>query len=76
MYLIFGSLIVIIPIMIIGFVAAWRDYQYKKLTEMDMDDQIFLFPLHFPRDKIPKNPRRGRVSTASKTRVEPGKEAA
>jgi len=38
MYVIFGSLIVIVPIMIIGLVAAWREYQYKKQCEMDMDD--------------------------------------
>jgi len=29
MYVIFGSLIVIIPVMIIGFVAAWREHHYK-----------------------------------------------
>ena len=32
MYVILGSLIVIVPIMIIGFVAAWREHQSKKLA--------------------------------------------
>ena len=32
MYIILGSLIVIIPIMIIGLIAAWRDHQSKKLA--------------------------------------------
>jgi hypothetical protein len=32
MYLILGSLIVIVPVMIIGLIAAWRENQYRKHT--------------------------------------------
>ena len=35
MLLIFATLIFGLIIMIIGFVAAWREYQYKKLSEME-----------------------------------------
>ena len=35
MYLILGALIVGLPIMIIGFVAAWREYQCEKQSEME-----------------------------------------
>jgi len=33
MYVILGSLIVIIPVMIIGFVAAWRERNYNEQTQ-------------------------------------------
>jgi len=33
MYVIFGSLIVIIPVMIIGFVAAWRERHYNEQVQ-------------------------------------------
>jgi len=31
MYAILGSLIVIVPVMIMGFIALWREHQDKKL---------------------------------------------
>ena len=33
MYLIIGMLIVGLPVLIIGCVAAWREYQINKLTQ-------------------------------------------
>jgi hypothetical protein len=33
MYVILGSLIVIVPVMIIGFVAAWREHHYNEQTQ-------------------------------------------
>jgi len=33
MYLIIGMLIVGLPLLIIGFVAAWREHQIEKMTQ-------------------------------------------
>jgi len=33
MYVLLGSLIVIVPVMIMGFVAAWRERHYKEQAQ-------------------------------------------